>query len=190
MSKNLISWRPSWFWRQSWIDNGYLISLYSIYANNHLYQFWYFYHKVNDRYTNCHILSFFIMQTGSSYLQIIPLILNHFWTNLVHLYKMYFWTSLVLCVVFKCQYFWSYSRKTHFWPFIYIFQRAVTHSKIVRLIRFFFLQVQDIPIKCFCSLSLITFKGSWAKMLKKLNCVLCRENLAQVSENQNWVIAL
>ena len=61
------------------------------------------------------------MQTRSSYLQIIPLILNHFWPNLVHLYKMYFWTSLVLCVVFKCQYFWSYSRKTHFWPFIYLF---------------------------------------------------------------------
>ena len=34
---------------------------------------------------------------------------------------MYFWSSLLLCVVFKCQYFWSYSRKTNFWPFIYIF---------------------------------------------------------------------
>ena len=45
--------------------------------------------------------------------------------------------SFFLCVVFKCQYFWSYSRKTHFSPFIYIFKRAVTHSKIVRLTRFF-----------------------------------------------------
>ena len=42
----------------SWIDNGYLISLSPIYGNNHLYQFWYFYPKVNDRYTNCHIYHF------------------------------------------------------------------------------------------------------------------------------------
>ena len=47
------------FLAASWIYNGYLISLYSIYGNNHLYQFWYFYHKVNDRYTNYHILPFF-----------------------------------------------------------------------------------------------------------------------------------
>ena len=46
-------------WRPYWIDNEYLINLYSIYGNNHLYQFWYFYHKVNDRYTNCHILQIF-----------------------------------------------------------------------------------------------------------------------------------
>ena len=26
------------------------------YGNNHLCQFWYFYYKVNDRYTKCHIL--------------------------------------------------------------------------------------------------------------------------------------
>ena len=63
--------------------------------------------------------------------------LNQFWPNLVHTYKIHFWISFVLCVVFKCQYFWSYSRKPHFWPFMYIFQRAVTHSKIVRLTRFF-----------------------------------------------------
>ena len=63
--------------------------------------------------------------------------LNQFWPNLVHTYKIHFWISFVLCVVFKCQYFWSYSRKTHFWPFMYIFQRAVTQSKIVRLARFF-----------------------------------------------------
>ena len=63
--------------------------------------------------------------------------LNQFWPNLVHTYKIHFWISLVLWVVFKCQYFWSNYRKKHFWPFIYIFQRAVTHSKIVRLTRFF-----------------------------------------------------
>ena len=63
--------------------------------------------------------------------------LYQFWPNLVHTYKIHFWISFVLWVVFKCQYFWSYSRKTHFWPFIYIFQRAVTHSQIVRLTRFF-----------------------------------------------------
>ena len=44
------------FWRPSLIHNGYLISLYSIYGNNKLYKFCYFYHKVNDRYTNFHIL--------------------------------------------------------------------------------------------------------------------------------------
>ena len=53
MSKNIISGRPSQ------INNGYLISLYSIYGNYHLYQFWYFYHKENDRYTSCHILPIF-----------------------------------------------------------------------------------------------------------------------------------
>ena len=47
------------FWRPSWIDNGYLISLYSIYGNNHLYQFWYFYHKLNDKNKSCHILPLF-----------------------------------------------------------------------------------------------------------------------------------
>ena len=46
---------------------------------------------------------------------------------------------IVFCVVFNCQYFCSYFRKTHFWPLIYIFQRAVTHLKIVRLTRFFFI---------------------------------------------------
>ena len=38
--------------------------------------------------------------------------LNQFWPNT---YKIHFWISFVLCVVFKCQYFWSYSRKTHFY---------------------------------------------------------------------------
>ena len=36
----------------SWITNGYFLTLYSIHGNDHLYQFWCFYHKVNDRYTN------------------------------------------------------------------------------------------------------------------------------------------
>ena len=39
------------FLGSSRIDNGYMISLYAIYGNNHLYQIWYFNHKVNDRYT-------------------------------------------------------------------------------------------------------------------------------------------
>ena len=111
------------FWRPSWIYNGYLISLYSICGNKQLFvpilllfiTKWTIVTPIVIFYHFC------IMQTRSSYLQIIPLILNHFWPNLVHLYKMYFWTSLVLCVVFKCQYFWSYSRKTHFWPFVYLF---------------------------------------------------------------------
>ena len=52
--------------------------------------------------------------------------------------KIHSWTIFVLSVVFKCQYFSSYSRKTSFWQFAPIFSRAVTHSKIVRLTRFFF----------------------------------------------------
>ena len=36
------------FWRQSWIDNVYFLTQYSTYANDCLYQFWCFYHKVND----------------------------------------------------------------------------------------------------------------------------------------------
>ena len=104
------------FWRQSWIYNGYLISLYSICGNNQLFvpilllfiTKWTIVTPIVIFYHFC------IMQTRSSYLQIIPLILNPFWPYLVHLKKIYFWTSLVLCVIFKCQYFWSYSRKTHF----------------------------------------------------------------------------
>ena len=63
--------------------------------------------------------------------------LNQFWPNFVHAYKIHFWIGFGLCVVLKCQYFWSYSRKKHFWPHLYILQRAVTQSKIVRLARFF-----------------------------------------------------
>ena len=39
------------FWRPSWIDNGYFLTLYSIHGNIYLYQFWCFYHKVNDQLT-------------------------------------------------------------------------------------------------------------------------------------------
>ena len=87
-----------------------------------------------------------IMQNGSSYLSIIPLNLNHVCPHLEPTYKIRFLTICVLCVVFKPQYFWSCSRKTDFWPFLYIFQRTVIHSKSVRLTRLFLLQVQDIPI--------------------------------------------
>ena len=55
----------------------------------------------------------------------------------------------VLCVVFKCQYFWSYSRKTHFLPFIYIFQRDVTHSRFVRLTRVFFYRFRTFQVSYF-----------------------------------------
>ena len=82
-----------------------------------------------------YFIIFFIMQTGRSYLQIIPLILNQCWPYIVHTYKIHFWTIFVLCVVFKRPYFWSYIRKTDF--FMYIFHRTVTHFKIVRLTRFF-----------------------------------------------------
>ena len=75
--------------------------------------------------------------------------LNQFWPYLVHTYKIHFWISFVLCVVFKCQYFWSYYRKKHLWPFMYIFQRAVTHSKIVRLTRFFFYRFKIFQLSFF-----------------------------------------
>ena len=135
------------FWRPSWIDNGYFISLYSIYGSNHLYQFstkwtidapivifYHFFIKCRPEVVICKLFHYFS---------------NQFWPNLVPTYKFPLWKSFGLCVVFKCQYFWSYSRKTHFLTFIYIFQRAVTHSKITRLTRFFLLQLQDIPFKFF-----------------------------------------
>ena len=53
--------------------------------------------------------------------------LNQFWPNFVHAYKIHFWISFVLCVVLKCQYFGLIPEKLIF-----------THSKIVRLTRFFF----------------------------------------------------
>ena len=92
--------------------------------------------------------------------------LNQFWPNLVHTYKIHFWISLVLCVVFKCQYFWSYSRKTHFWPFIHIFQRAVTQSKIVRLTWFFFYRFRRFQWSFFVIWVLSLSKNHEAKMSK------------------------
>ena len=40
--------------------------------------------------------------------------LYQFWPNFAHTYKIHLWISFVLCVAFKCQYFWSYSRKLIF----------------------------------------------------------------------------
>ena len=91
----------------------------------------------------------------------------YYGTNLVYTYKIHYWTIFVLCVLFKCQYLWSYSRKTDFWPFIYIFQRTVTHSKIVRLTRFFLYSFRTFQLSFFCSLSLIISKNHEAKMTKK-----------------------
>ena len=31
------------FWRPSWIDNGEFLTIYSIYDNDHLYQFFFYY---------------------------------------------------------------------------------------------------------------------------------------------------
>ena len=47
--------------------------------------------------------------------------------------------------------------KNHFSPFIYIFQRAVTHSKIVRLAIFFSTGSEHSNEVFFCSLSLMNF---------------------------------
>jgi len=62
-------------------------------------------------------------------------------------------------------------QKNPFLPFIYIFQRAVTQSKIVRLTRFFFLHVQNNPMIFFLFWSLITFYKSWSENVKKMNFV-------------------
>ena len=72
----------------------------------------------------------------------------------------------VICVVLKCQYFWSYSIKSHFWPFMYIFQRAVTHSKIVRLTRFFFYRFRTFQLSFFVLWVLSLSKNHEAKMSK------------------------
>ena len=100
------------------------------------------------------------------HLGILAAISNQFWPNLVHTYKIHFWISFVLCVVFKCQNFWSYSRKKHFWPFMYIFQRAVTHSKIVRLTRFFFYRFRTFQLSFFGLWVLLLSKNYEAKMSK------------------------
>ena len=71
---------------------------------------------------------------------------------------MAFCAIFALCVVLKCQYFWSYSRKTYFLPYTPILSRAITHSNCVRLTWFSFLCVQEIPMKFFCYLSCIIFQ--------------------------------
>ena len=149
------------FLRPSWIDNGTFITLYSIaYMVPIIYtNFGTFITKWTINASVVIILPYgtFIMQTGSSYLRSVPLILDQFLKELVRICKIHSRTIFVLCVVFKCQYYWSYSRKTDCLPFIYIFQMSVTHSNIVRLTRFLFLQVQEIPIQFLCSLSPVAF---------------------------------
>ena len=73
------------FLRPSWINNWYLISLYSIYGNIICTNFGTFITKWTIDTPIVIFYQFFIMQTGSSYLQIIPLNLNQFWPNLVHI---------------------------------------------------------------------------------------------------------
>ena len=61
---------------------------------------------------------------------------------------------------------WKECLFTHFWPFIYIFQRAVTQSKIVRLTRFFLYRFR-ISQWSFSVLSVLSLsKNHEAKMSK------------------------
>ena len=134
--------------------------LYVWYDN--LYQFSYFYHKVNDRYTICHILPFFIMQIGSSYFRIIPLILNQFCKNLVHIYKMHSWTILFLYSIQKSNtwIFKLFKEKQIFDPLKYTHISKDRNSyKYCSIDQVFFLHVQEIPIQFFffCSSNFITF---------------------------------
>ena len=62
--------------------------------------------------------------------------------------------------------------KTHFLPFMYIFQRAVTHSKIVRLTRFFFYRFRPFQLRFFVLWVLSLSKNHEAKMSK--NWILWR----------------
>ena len=112
--------------------------------------------------------------------------LNQFWPNLVHTYKIHFWISFVLCVVFKCQYFWSYSRKTHFLPFIYIFQRAVTHSKIVRFTRFFFYGFRTFQLSFFLFFESYHFLKIMKRKFQKLNFVTAKLYFWRPSWLDNW----
>ena len=108
--------------------------------------------------------------------------LNQFWHNLVHTYKIHFWISFVLCVVFKCQCFWSYSRKKTVLPFIYIFQRAVTHSKC-SIDQIFFYRFRTFQLSFFVIWVLSLSKNHEAKMAKNWTttapllpwtCILCQ----------------
>ena len=78
----------------------------------------------------------------------------------------FYYRFIVLWVVFKCQYFWSYSRKTNFWPFIHIFQRAVTQSKMVRLTWFFFYRFRRFQWSFFVLWVLSLSKNHEAKISK------------------------
>ena len=120
--------------------------------------------------------------------------LNQFWPNLVHTYKIHFWISFVLCVVFKCQYFWSYSRKTHFWPFIYIFQRAINSlencltnhmCKLYIFFKFFFFEITELfPfVGYFCLFE-------WPLCIMKLETSNFNTKCIKWLSIFHWVIAL
>ena len=68
-------------------------------------------------------------------------------------------------------YFWNYIRKTHFWPFIYIFQMAMAHLKIVRLTWFFSYGLRTFQLSIFVLWVLSLSKNHERKNVKKLNFV-------------------
>ena len=118
------------FWLTSWIDNGYLIILYSIYGKNHLYHFGTFITKWTINTPIGIFLPFFHDADRK----------NQFWPNTVHAYKNYPWSFFVLCVVFKWQYFWSYSRKLIF-DHLYTSFKGPSHTQNWSIDQIFFLRV-------------------------------------------------
>ena len=122
---------------------------------------------------NVIILPYFILQTGSSYLRIIPLILYQFYNIWYPRIKSTLKQFCSLCSI-QMSIFLNLFKKNDFWVFSCIFKRAVIHSKIVRFTIFFLLQIQVIPMKFlseFFIWILSISKKSWVQNVKNLNFV-------------------
>ena len=99
---------------------------------------------------------------------------NQFWPNLVYTYKVHFWTILVLCVVFKYQYFMELFKKNLFFTVYIHISKDSNSLKNCSIEQIFFLQVKEIPIKFFVSLS----KNHETKMSKNW-----------ISQRPSWILA-
>ena len=75
--------------------------------------------------------------------------LNQFWPNLIHTYKIHFWISFVLCVVFKCQYFWSYSRKKPFFTIYIHISKGRNSLKDCSIDHIFFYRFRTFQLRVF-----------------------------------------
>ena len=112
---------------------------------------------------------FFTMQTGNSYLQIIPIILNQFWPNLVNTYKIQFWTICVLCVVCKCQSLELFKKNLFLAIYVHI-SKDRNSLKNCSIGQFFFYSFRTFQLILFVLWVLWLFKNYEAKMSKKTEC--------------------